>query len=154
MADPVLRRAVAADAGAVADVYLTAMRTAMPWLALVHTDDQVRDWIARHVVPDLETWVAEVDGDVTAMMSLDVPAGFLAQLHVAPAHQGRGLGSALVAMAKERCPAGLQLWTFQRNEAARRFYERRGFVAAELTDGHGNEEREPDVRYAWGPAVS
>ena len=44
---------------------------------------------------------------------------------------------------------GLQLWTFQVNEAARRFYERQGFVAAESTDGSGNEERSPDVRYTW-----
>jgi putative acetyltransferase len=41
----------------------------------------------------------------------------------------------------------LRLWTFQRNAGARRFYERNGFAAVELTDGLGNEEREPDVRY-------
>lgn len=39
----------------------------------------------------------------------------------------------------------------QVNESARRFYERHDFVAAEYTDGHGNEEREPDVRYVWRP---
>jgi hypothetical protein len=35
---------------------------------------------------------------------------------------------------------------------ARRFYERHGFVAVEHTDGAGNEEREPDVRFLWRPA--
>jgi hypothetical protein len=33
------------------------------------------------------------------------------------------------------------------NAGARRFYEREGFVAVDSTDGHGNEERAPDVRY-------
>ena len=43
----------------------------------------------------------------------------------------------------------LQLWTFQRNAQARRFYEARGFVVVEQTDGAGNEEKEPDARYLW-----
>ncbi len=54
-------------------------------------------------------------------------------------------------MAKERSPEGLTLWAFQVNGAAHRFYERHGFLAAESTDGSGNEEREPDVRYVWQP---
>ena len=44
---------------------------------------------------------------------------------------------------------GLTLWTFQRNAQARRFYEAHGFVASEFTDCSHNEEREPDMLYAW-----
>jgi len=43
----------------------------------------------------------------------------------------------------------LELWVFQRNERARAFYRRHGFVLVEETDGAGNEERTPDARYAW-----
>jgi len=43
----------------------------------------------------------------------------------------------------------LKLWTFQRNTNARRFYEKHGFIADRMTDGMGNEEREPDMRYVW-----
>ena len=32
---------------------------------------------------------------------------------------------------------------------ARQFYEARGFIASEFTDGSRNEEREPDVLYVW-----
>lgn len=64
------------------------------------------------------------------------------------------LGDRFVALAKQRRPDGLQLWTFQVNGPARRFYERHGFAAVEETDGAGNEEREPDVRYVWRPAFS
>ena len=39
---------------------------------------------------------------------------------------------------------------FQKNEGARRFYERHGFTAVEWTDGD-NEEGAPDVRYRWTP---
>ncbi|WP_422110095.1 GNAT family N-acetyltransferase [Bradyrhizobium elkanii] len=62
-------------------------------------------------------------------------------------------GGALLEIARQ--DAGrLQLWTFQRNARARRFYETRGFVADEETDVSGNEEREPGVHYRWtrGPA--
>jgi len=45
--------------------------------------------------------------------------------------------------------ASLLLWTFQKNARARRFYEAKGFVAVDQTDGGTNEEREPDVLYQW-----
>jgi ribosomal protein S18 acetylase RimI-like enzyme len=38
---------------------------------------------------------------------------------------------------------------FQRNEGARRFYERRGFRLVGQRDGSENEEREPDAVYEW-----
>ena len=68
-----------------------------------------------------------------------------------PQWRGRGVGDRFVALAKERRPDGLSLWTFQANTPAHRFYERHGFTAVEWTDGAGNEEREPDVRYVWRP---
>ncbi len=75
----------------------------------------------------------------------------LSQLYLDPDWRGRGLGDRFVELAKERSPEGLELWTFQVNKPAHRFYERHGFVAVEFTDGSTNEEREPDVRYVWEP---
>lgn len=54
-------------------------------------------------------------------------------------------------LAKKRHPDGLQLWTFQVNGPAQRFYERHGFIAVERTDGSGDEQHEPDIRYVWRP---
>ncbi|HEX5262508.1 MAG TPA: hypothetical protein VFW13_03220, partial [Phenylobacterium sp.] len=48
----------------------------------------------------------------------------------------------------------MQLWTFQQNTRARKFYEDRGFRLVKLTDGLGNEERTPDALYEWRPHVS
>ncbi len=73
---------------------------------------------------------------------------WIEQLYVLPDAQGRGIGSALLAIAQQGADQ-LQLWTFQRNARARRFYEARGFVSIEETDGGRNEEQEPDVRYLW-----
>jgi hypothetical protein len=62
-----------------------------------------------------------------------------------------GVGTALLGVAKERCPDRLKLRVFQRNSGARRLYERNGFHLAELTDGASNEEHEPEARYVWSP---
>lgn len=143
----VLRRAGPSDAAAIAEVFLGSFRAALPTVRQVHTDDQVRGWIREHVVPETETWVA-LDGDeIVGMLSL-LP-GWVDQLYVAPGRFGQGIGRRLLDLAKERAGGPLQLWTFQVNDMARRFYERNGFVAVELTDGAGNEEHEPDIRYRW-----
>ncbi|AOR34939.1 histone acetyltransferase [Streptomyces fodineus] len=146
----VLRRAVAADARAAADVYLRSFRAALPTVVRPHTDDEVREYIRDVVVPSRETWVAQAPGGgIIGLMVLD--GELLSQLYLAPDWRGRGIGDRLVALAKERSPGGLTLWTFQVNRPAHRFYERHGFTAVEFTDGSGNEEREPDVRYVWRP---
>jgi GNAT superfamily N-acetyltransferase len=75
--------------------------------------------------------------------------GWVHHLYVDPSHQGRGIGTLLLLAAKSRNEAGLQLWTFQPNAGARRFYERHGFVPVEETDGAGVEEHVADVRYEW-----
>jgi GNAT superfamily N-acetyltransferase len=133
----------------VANVFLAARKTAMPYLPTLHSDAQVRGWSERTVLPGQEVWVADEDGRVVGFAALD--GDVLAHLYVNPAAQGRGVGDALLAKAKERRSGGLRLWVFQRNEQARRFYERRGLGVVELTDGSGNEEREPDALYEWRP---
>ncbi|MFI1764915.1 GNAT family N-acetyltransferase [Streptomyces sp. NPDC020800] len=146
----VLRRAVAADALAVADVWLRSYTAALPTVVRAHSDDEVRDYFRDVVVPLRETWVAQADdGGIVGMMVL--AGDELSQLYLDPGRRGQGLGDRFVALAKERSPGGLTLWTFQVNAPAHRFYERHGFVAAERTDGSDNEEREPDVRYVWHP---
>jgi GNAT superfamily N-acetyltransferase len=150
--DVAVRRATAADAGAVADVYLASFHATYDF-PLAHIDDEVRAWLAGVVAGASsgldETWVAEAGGRAVALLVLD-EAG-IDQLYVDPAWLGRGIGSRLVALAKLERPAGLGLYTFQANVRARRFYERHGFVATWFGDGSANEEGQPDVRYEWRP---
>ncbi|POX40842.1 GNAT family N-acetyltransferase [Streptomyces sp. Ru73] len=146
----VLRRAVAADAPAVAEVWLRSCAAALPGVRRAHSDDAVRAWFRDVVVPERETWVADADGEIAGLMVLHGPRE-LDQLHLAPERRGQGLGDRFVALAKERRPGGLALWTFQVNRPAQRFYLRHGFRERCRTDGRDNEEREPDVRYVWLP---
>jgi ribosomal protein S18 acetylase RimI-like enzyme len=142
-----LRRARPEDAPAVAEIHLSSRRHGLPYLPEVHTDAETHGWVAAVMLPHQEVWVAEVAGEVAGYAALH--EGWLEHLYIAPAHQGHGLGRALLDLAMARNPGGLQLYAFQRNERARRFYERRGFVAEWFGDGSENEEGEPDVRYRW-----
>ena len=99
--------------------------------------------------PDPETWVEEKAGEVVGFVALSET--MVEQMYVRPGRTGEGIGSRLLARAKAQRPEGLGLWTFQVNDGARRFYERHGFVAVEFGEGDGNEEGQPDVRFAWRP---
>jgi len=143
-----IRRAGAADAPAIADVFLASFKATYAF-SLAHSDDSVRDWIRDVMVPIHESWVALDDGRVVGWMALG--PGELDQLYVAPDRLGERIGRRLLDVAKERSPDGLRLYTFQVNTRARRFYERNGFVAEWFGDGAANEEGQPDVRYVWQP---
>jgi GNAT superfamily N-acetyltransferase len=144
-----VRRADTADAVVLGELFLRARRAAVPAIpANVHTDTEVHQWMRDVVVARQETWVVEDQGAPVAILALDGDEVDL--LYVDPDRTGHGIGTRLLRLAQERRPIGLSLWAFQSNHGARRFYERHGFVAAEYTDGHGNEEQAPDVRYVWG----
>jgi GNAT superfamily N-acetyltransferase len=143
-----VRRANRRDAPAVADVLIRSRRAAAGSIPpSVHSDGETRDWIATVVIPGREVWLASAGGQPVAVLVLD--GDWIDQLYVLPAWTGRGVGSRLVGLAKERRPAGLQLWTFVTNVGAQRFYRRHGFVVAETTDGSANEEKAPDLRLVW-----
>ena len=151
-AGPVIRRGTPDDAIAAAEVWLRSRKAAVPAIPEPrHTDDEVRHHFQTVVVMQRELWLAVDDSDahVTGLLVLD--GADVDQLYVDPERWGRGIGSGLMEHAKQLRPQGLWLWTFQTNTGARRFYERHGFVVVDETDGSGNEERAPDVRYAWRP---
>jgi GNAT superfamily N-acetyltransferase len=142
-----LRPAAPGDADAIADVHIRSLREALPYLPLLHSDEETRAWVAKVVLPHQEVWVAEVDGRVVGVAALN--GDMLDQLYILPGAQGQGIGSVLLDKAKTLRPSGFSLYAFQRNRRARGFYERRGFVAIAFGDGAGNEEGEPDVLYRW-----
>ena len=146
-----IRPVEAGDTEAVGDVFLAAL-AGMTYLPELYTDEETRTFIRDVLLPHNEVWVAEEEGQVIGFTGLGDDS--VRHLWVLPEEQNRGVGTALLELAKERRPEGLQLWVFQRNVGARRFYERHGFTLTELTDGSRNEEREPDARYVWKPGAS
>lgn len=143
-----LRAATLDDAAAIAVIHRQAMRVSLPFLPELHTAEQDLWFVRERLMSENQTWVAEAGGQVVAYIAFSPE--WISHLFVHPDHQGQGHGPSLLAhaMADGR---SRQLWTFQKNTRARTFYEARGWVLAELTDGQGNEEKEPDARYVWTP---
>ena len=147
--DVEIRPAAATDARHLAEIFCRSRQLVMPPFVWPHDDDEVRAWIADVVVPRGATWVATISGFPVGMVVAG--DGWVEHLYVDPPWIGHGVGAQLLQHACRLLPDGAQLWVFQANARAREFYEHHGFVATEFTDGAGNEERQPDVRYEWQP---
>lgn len=140
------------EIGSVVRMWRRSREDALPWLEarMGHTPEDdlrfFRDTIAR----ENEVWVADGGG---ILGFLAARGGTLGYLYVDPSAQGKGTGTALLDKAKALAPEGLTLFTHQRNERARAFYERRGFRAVKFGVSPPPES-EPDVLYVWNPAGS
>ena len=109
----------------------------------------VAAWLRGRLLARRRVRVAVAAGDPVAYLGLD--GAEILHLYVAPGFQGRGIGGRLLREAVAAVPDGLALHAFERNHAARRFYERHGFRAAECRPASANEEGEPDIRYVLAP---
>lgn len=149
---PQLRPATAADAPAVAALMIECRLALMPFAPSAHTDDETRQWVAQQLIPAGSVTVATLQDRIVGVVAAAVVEGqsWVQQLMVDPQQVKRGIGHTLLAHALHGLPRPVQLWTFQANWAARRFYERQGWQAVAFTDGD-NEERVPDVLYQLDP---
>jgi GNAT superfamily N-acetyltransferase len=141
-----LKRLGLADMDSAARVVRASFDRALPWLTGLHTPEEDRWFFRERVFGTCEVWGAFDDATMTGIIAYR--KGWIDQLYVLPEAQGRGAGTRLLKVAQDAFDR-LQLWTFQRNVNARRFYEARGFALVEQTDGVGNEEKEPDALYLW-----
>jgi len=139
------RRATAVDADAIAAVLSPSFRL-LTFLPILHTVEEDRGFIADVVLKECEVTVAENAGRVASFLAQEGEE--LRLLYTHPDFIGMGAGSLLLDGAKASA-AALELWCFQANTGARRFYERHGFRAIRFTDGRDNEEKTPDVLYRW-----
>ena len=142
------------DSAALAELFLRSFRHAYNNTAvrLVHPDDEVREWMISHLPESAVVCVAEVAGRVPVGYA-ELGAGWLHHLYVEPAWIRRGIGSALLRAAMASEPKGFDLWTFVANTPAQNFYLGHGLVEMERTDGAGNQERQPDIRFRWNGSV-
>lgn len=146
LAEVLVRPAGPEDLPGIAELHLRSRASsAMPPAA--HSDAEVRAWVAGWNLADWEVWVAESDDRLRGYAV--VVGEWLHSLYVDPAAAGEGVGSTLLDLVKALRPRGFCLWVFESNLPARGFYERRGLVALERTDGAANDELAPDVRMAW-----
>ncbi|MFF9081726.1 GNAT family N-acetyltransferase [Streptomyces rubiginosohelvolus] len=152
-----IRPATAKDAEAVTGVFMASRAAAMPYLPRIHSDEDTLAWITHVVLPtSTAVWVAEgvgEDGQGGRLLGFAALAGGdeLDHLYLRPDVLRRGIGSRLLAEVRGAVDGPIGLYVFQRNAAARAFYERHGFTAVAFDDGGRNEENEPDVLYSWTP---
>ena len=128
----------------VAAFYIDIQADTVPTIHPLH---EVIDYITNVRLPQGSSYVLEQNGKILGW--IDFADGWVNHLYVRRGETGKGIGKQLLDYAKFKSPKGLQLWTFQVNEKARRFYQREGFQEVEHTNGRGNEERQPDVRLEW-----
>lgn len=138
-----LRPATPLDAGRVGAI-LSAWVDETPWMPRIHTRAEdigfaglmvERGWVTVSESETITGFLARNGDDIHA-------------LYIDPAARGQGIGSTLLTDAMRRKDQ-LTLWTFQANTRAQAFYERHGFAPVEHTDGSGNDEGLPDIRYHW-----
>ncbi|OQQ13608.1 GNAT family N-acetyltransferase [Streptomyces sp. M41(2017)] len=125
-----LRPAVAADVEVLAELRATVMRADLERLGR-YDGHRVRQRL-RDSFSTEHTSVITVGGDVMGCVTVRPAEGaqWLEHFYLAPRHQGRGLGSAVLRTVVRRAEAQgatLRLNVLQ-GSSARRLYERHGFV--------------------------
>ena len=143
----IIRGAVTEDHEALARIWLeswysTGLKTLFdPGLKMLRA--RIPDEIAK----GWDLYAAEDAGEIVAMLAIHPRDSYLDQLWVAPAHQGRGIGRALLAFTREKMPDEIWLRCVVQNESAWRWYEREGFLF------EGEEDVPPSnmrmKRYRW-----
>jgi ribosomal protein S18 acetylase RimI-like enzyme len=143
-----------ADLDGVVDLWYDSWHATFPDLR--HHEAKV-EWHRRfelEIAAQERVYVAEVTGRLAgflAVKDLGSGRGYLHEIFLDPAFLGRGIGSALMGLAKSLAPAGLRLHTLQRNTRAAAFYERHGFHV--ISTGIGRVGL-PNAEYAWLPSTT
>ena len=139
-----LRPARSTDAGKVGGI-LSEFVAQTDWMPKLHTGAEDIHF-AGHMIDR---------GWVTVALAEDKICGFSARngaevncLYIAAAQRGQGCGTALLDQMKQ-ASAELELWTFEANVDAQKFYLKHGFTEVERTDGAATDEKLPDIRYRW-----
>jgi putative acetyltransferase len=144
----VIRKLELEDMDRAAAVMRASFDNAFPVLARLHTPENDRSFFRDRIFATCQVWGYSDGNDLVGIIAFR--DGWIDQLYVLPSSQRRGIGTALLRVAQNRSVT-VSLWTFQRNEIARRFYKKHGFTLVRETDGSGNEEKEPDALYRWPP---
>jgi len=113
-----------------------------------HTLADARAFFRTKLLPACEIWVAEQSGELLGVLAFEAP--WIRHFAIFPGHQRQGIGTALLQRARASSPAEIRLYTFQRNDKARAFYEKHGFSAVAFGVSPA-PELEPDVLYHWTP---
>lgn len=169
-----VRPATASDAMAIAELHAGSWRSAYrgilrdQFLDGPVIQDRRRLWESRlsnSPTPEAQfVALIEHDGELKAFVCVLLDAdphwgALLDNLHVSTSAQGKGLGRRLMAEAagwvvQHRPYSRLHLWVYEKNVAARRFYEHLGGVITEhRTEPAPDGSQIQAIRYGWEDMV-
>ncbi len=140
----ILRPARSTDAGTTGAI-LHGFARENDWMPELHSEAETIAFCGRMIDLGWVT-VAEVQGQVAGFLALDGEE--VQSLYLKAPARGQGIGQQLLDLAKTQRP-NLNLYAFQANHRACRFYERNGFVGVSRGDGSENDENLPDINYVW-----
>lgn len=139
-----LRPARSTDAGTTGHI-LWQFQDQTTWMPKLHTGAETVAYCGLMIDWGWVT-VAEIDDRVVGFLARD--GDEICAMYISPDVKGQGIGHQLLQAAKAQSKR-LDLWAFQANSGALRFYRREGFVEVARTDGAHNEENLPDVNLVW-----
>jgi len=144
-----IEEATVSDALEISRILRAAFDHNLPFIINIHTPEEDEAYVRDHVFAQCTVIVAKDTNTIAGYCAFR--HGWIDHLYILPKYQQQGIGPLLLAEAKKH-NSKLELWTFQKNIVARKFYESHGFSIVEQTNGECNEEKEPDVRYEWQEA--
>ncbi|OIN06523.1 N-acetyltransferase [Oceanisphaera psychrotolerans] len=138
-----IRQATPEDTDAILEVWLLASLQAHDFIPAAFWWQQQEEMRARYL-PAAQIWVCECHGGIQGFVAL--VDNYLAALFVRPEYQQKGIGKALLAMAKSQ-RRWLSLRVYCENDAAVSFYRRHGFVIIEESLDPATGQPELHMKY-------
>lgn len=139
-----------ADLAEAVALWRASKQAAFPYVAAqqLYTLKNDTGYFRDVVSQECDVWLAERGGQIVGLLAMR--DDLIDQLFVGVGLQRQGVGTALLARARELSPDQLRAYTFQKNDAARRFFEKHGFqiIRAGISPP---PENEPDLEYTWWP---
>lgn len=144
-----LRPYDAKDEDAAIALWLRSWQAAYPELDFAARLDWWRERWRNDLTKSADIVVAETGGEMIGFVTVDPQACYLDQVVVAPEHWASGIGSALIAVAKQLSPSALELHVNTDNARAIRLYQKLGFAI--IGDGVNPISGKPVHRMRWTP---
>jgi len=111
----------------------------------IHTFEQSYQFVKNVLSKKNDILLAKKDNKIVGITAFT--KDHISQLYVDVNFLNRGIGTKLLNKVKELSNGKLDLYTFQRNKIAIKFYENHGFF--EIGRNFENEMNLPDIKYMW-----
>jgi putative acetyltransferase len=144
-----LRPYDAKDEDAAIALWLRSWQATYPELDFAARLDWWRERWRNVLTKSADIVIAETGGEMIGFVTVDPQACYLDQIVVAPEHWASGIGSALIAVAKQLSPSALELHVNTDNARAIRLYRKLGFAVT--GDGINPISGKPVHRMLWQP---